>query len=403
MRTLHVAALPFPSQQGTQAALHAMLCALSAQGQSPELLCYAHGAYVALAAPYPVHRLGQSLGVRSLRAGPSLGKLALDLLLARALRRSLLRARPDWIVAHHVEAAAACVLAGIPRFAFVAHTSLEEELHFYLHPRLEFAARRAGASVDRFLCRRATRVFAVAPELARELAARSDAPVNALRLPWPLPPATQSDERARARTELGLAPDDEVVLYAGNLDAYQGLSVLARSLAELAHERPRLKFLLATQAPSPALRRDFPPRYTQQLPLATEADRRRVHAAADVVVVPRASAAGLPVKLLDALARGARVVAARRAAAGLALGDATCTLVDGDDPQALSAAIARELRGGDRARPQEARAYIARTHSNAAFLDDFLRGLGAQSGSRPSPPRTSTDPLAHGDKVLERP
>ncbi len=399
MRTLHVAALPFPSQQGTQAALHSMLCTLRAAGQRPALLCYAHGVR-ALDAPYTIHRPARSLGVRSLRSGPSLPKLALDVVLARALRELHQRTRPEWVVAHHVEAAAACLLAGVPRFAFVAHTGLKEELPFYFPPRFAGLLRSAGARFDRYLCRRAARVLAVAPMLARELAGQSGVPVQPLRLPWPVPAAIEPDERARARHELGFAADDELLLYAGNLDPYQGLDVLAESLSLLARERPRLKLLLATQA-APALLEKGPlARWVaRRVPLANEADRRRAHAAADLVVVPRASFAGLPVKLLDALARGAPVVAARKAAGGLLLDGDVCALADGDVPRDFAAAIARELACPDRGRAQRARAYIERAHGKAAFLEDFTRGLRAAPELKRGPARSASEPFLGGDKV----
>jgi glycosyltransferase involved in cell wall biosynthesis len=54
-------------------------------------------------------------------------------------------------------------------------------------------------------------------------------------------------------------------------------------------------------------------------PLASEHDRAVAHAAADVALVPRLASGGLPIKLLEALARDVPVVANRRALAGLPL------------------------------------------------------------------------------------
>lgn len=398
MRTLHVAALPFPSAQGTQAALHAMLCALQEDGQRPELLCYAHGAR-AIAAPYVIHRPQLSLGVRSLRSGPSLPKLALDVVLSRALRKLYRSGQFDWVVAHHVEAAAACLLAGVDRFAFVAHTSLREELPFYFPANFARSLRRAGEGLDRFLCRRAARAFAVAPALARTLSTQSGLSVHSLHLPWPVPPAIRPDERAHARRELGFGPGDELVLYAGNLDPYQGLAVLAESLTSLSHQRPRLKLLLATQATPAALASCPLARWiAHRVALASESDRRRAYAAADLVVVPRASSGGLPVKLLDALARGVPVVAAHKAAAGLLL-EGLCKLVDGDDPRALAAAIASELTAPDRGRAARARAYVARAHGKVSFLEDFARGLRAGRELDWASARSASEPFLSGDKV----
>jgi glycosyltransferase involved in cell wall biosynthesis len=395
MRSLHVAALPFPTQQGTQAAVHAMLSALSAAGQAPELLCYAHGV-PAPRPPYRLHRLARSLGVSSLRSGPSLPKLALDLLLVRELRALAKTRRPEWVVAHHVEAALACAAAGLSRFAFVAHTSLAAELKFFFPARLAPVCDRLGSALDRYLCRRATHAFAVSPLLAAQLQRSSGVPVHPLSIPWRLPEASRGGDRAAARRALGLVTEDEVILYAGNLDAYQGLSALLASVELLARERPRVVLLLATQA-APAelaklVARGVRVRHTG---LADEDDRRRAHAAADVVAVPRASAGGLPVKLLDALARGTHVVASQRAAAGLVLGT-TCTLVEDDNPHAFARALARDLTQPDRTRARRARAYVARAHDDASFIADLSRVLhGEQAASA----RSSTDPLVGDGKV----
>ena len=70
---LHVACLPFPSYQGTQAALAAMLEASATNGQT-HLLAYAAAGYE-LDAPYEVHRIPDFPKVRSLRSGPSWGKI----------------------------------------------------------------------------------------------------------------------------------------------------------------------------------------------------------------------------------------------------------------------------------------------------------------------------------------
>jgi glycosyltransferase involved in cell wall biosynthesis len=101
-----------------------------------------------------------------------------------------------------------------------------------------------------------------------------------------------------------------------------------------------------------------------------------VHAAADVAIVPRALDGGVPVKLLDALARGVPVVAQRRALGGLALGGCASVCAD-DDADALAAALGAMLAAPIAAREvaQRGRAYVAAEHSAARFrstLDDAI-------------------------------
>jgi glycosyltransferase involved in cell wall biosynthesis len=395
MRTLHVAAMPYPSSQGTQALIRQMLSALCAAGHETHLLCYAQAASPLAAPAYAVHRVpalwarSGRARARALRSGPSLAKLLQDALLARSLAECIATLRPDAVIAHHVEAALAALAARARPLVFVAHTSLAHELPSYF-PRLWSAPiARAGGALDRGLCRSAARVLAVSPLLAEELRARGAPDVSTIHVPWPLSAPFDAAERSRARRTLGLGHADEVVLYAGNLDAYQGLAPLLAGLERLARERPALRLLLATASEARGLQRSL--RHgalgarLRLADLAGKAQRRALHAAADVVVVPRASPGGIPVKLLDALARGSHVIAARCAPAGLPLA-AACRLVDGADPEAWRVALAAHFCQPIRALSSSSgRAHLARDHSPARFATELVRHLRALPGLAPQP------------------
>lgn len=348
---LHVAALPFPTPQGTQAAIRFMVEALP----GASLLTYGYGDGSAVTVP--LRRAPRLSRASSLRSGPSLGKVLDDVGLALAVRRSGERS----VIAHHVEAAAACLLARVP-YAFVAHTDLGPELPTYLPSRWSPLAARLGRMIDAVAIVGATSVAAVSPLLAETLARRTGRVVHALPVPWPLATPISEGERHAARQALGVR--HPTLLYAGNLDGYQGLEVLARARATLAS----FDALLATSSAGELA--GF-----RTVPLATEEDRRRAHAAADVVVVPRKSPGGVPIKLLDALARGVPVAAAPRALAGHAMEGVELAARD-DDPAALAEAIVRAaaLEGDTRrARIEAGRRYVAERHSAAAFRAAFAR------------------------------
>ncbi|MGF1464543.1 MAG: glycosyltransferase [Sandaracinaceae bacterium] len=400
MRTLHVAAMPFPSVQGTQAAVAAMVRAEARAGRGPELLTYAHGAsahgasaHGASAAPHLAgavhHRTADLVRDRSLRSGPSLRKLVQDVQVALAVRR--LAGRADALVAHHVEACAACLLSGASKpLLFFAHTALAPELPTYLPAELPgpwpTALRRglaralsaSGAALDRALLRRADGAAALSPDLRAALEAQGDRPVTYVPVPWPVPAPIAPEERAAARRELGLG-EEPLLLYAGNLDAYQGLGTLLEGFARLRAIRKEARLLVATASDPRAL--DEPLRRAGLGAAVTvtrlggaEADRRRIHAAADLAVVPRRSPGGLPIKLLDALARGLPVVATRRATAGLALEDVAALAAD-DDPEALARAMLAGLARAPALR-EAATPYVRATHGDEAFrsaLDAALR------------------------------
>jgi glycosyltransferase involved in cell wall biosynthesis len=365
---LHVAAMPFPSHQGTQAAIAAMLAALARAERPVALLTYAHaGSQRSL--PFPVLRSVEAVPFRSLRSGPSAHKLLADVALGRALQRERARLRPSLIVAHHVEAAALALRA--PRRLFFAHTDLHAELPSYAHPAWAPLLAGLGERLDIGLMRQAHAVAAISPALAQRMRARlgtAASKVHYVPPPWPLPEPTDTPERMVARAALGLS-GQRVLLYAGNLDRYQGWEPIVHALALL----PELILLVGTQSdPARLLHEARSAGVAARVRLHaidSEAARRCVHACADVAVVPRRSPGGLPIKLLDALARGVACVITETAGAGLPLGRAVQRAA-ADDAHALAHAV-RDLLATPAlhaALQQNGRSYIAEHHSDAAFL-----------------------------------
>ena len=170
--------------------------------------------------------------------------------------------------------------------------------------------------------------------------------VRQLPTPWSVAPAVTSEERHAARAALGLADAHDVVLYAGNLDHYQGLDTAVTALGSLAHRRGALRWLVASASSHDALlaiasRAGIASRITLA-PLRTDDDRRRAHAASDVAIVPRRLEAGVSIKILEALAHGLPTIAVRTATGGFPFEEA-CTLVE-DDAKALAHAIDDVLR-----------------------------------------------------------
>lgn len=382
---LHVACLPFPSHQGTQAAVHAMLEASAAAGADPHLLVYAHGAFPPHAS-YGIHRIPDFPRVRSLRSGPSLGKVALDLHAVRGIRVLTRRLKPTAIVAHHIEAAIAAIAADVRPVIYVAHTTLEQELPAYA-PRLPGTwLGAAGKAVERWVCHRAQAVGAVAPSLAATLGER----VEYLPVPWEPAEPMRAPDRASARNALGLPVRASVGLYAGNLDAYQGWESVVEATARLRRTRPHAHLLLATASDAAPARREAARRGIADAVSIRRLDGERTrawaHAASDFAWVPRRTEGGLPIKLLDAFARGLPAVAMERAVAGLAVRRA-CRVVTDDDPSALAEGARALLRDADTTRTQSERAldYLITHHSPGRFNESMDRLLGLDSlidGSR---------------------
>lgn len=362
--------MPFPTFQGTQAAVGTMLDVLVQRGKEPVFLSYSHGESSELPPAFQHYRLSAGYGDRSLRSGPSLAKLAQDAELVAAIARH----RADVVVAHHVEAAGAALAARLlhpHRIVFVAHTALGPELPMYLPDSATWLgplARCLGTAMDRSLMQACDRTLAVSPALAKALGALW------LPLPWPLPPAVDAGARDTARrelrAELGLTARAPLLLYPGNLDRYQGLHVVSKAL-EL-ECRPQL--LVATASAFGDLLESLAPSLHTRVHFrrldGSESQRAKLHAGSDAVVVPRASPGGIPIKLLDALARGTPVVATRRATADLPEIAAVVERVRDDDPVAFAEGIGRLLKNGSSNDDSETRREWVRRHCESqAFVD----------------------------------
>jgi glycosyltransferase involved in cell wall biosynthesis len=394
---LHVACLPFPTHQGTQAAIASMLETSSRIGPPSHLLAYAHGAYQ-IEAPYEIHRIPNFPKVRSVRSGPSWGKVALDARCILETRRLARRIRPSAIVAHHIEAALSALAARVAPVYYVAHTSLERELPVYMSP---VPARPIGSiarRLERYICERSAGVAAVAPALATLLGQGA----RYLPVPWSSSPVSGRMTRNDARLALGIAPEAQVCLYAGNLDPYQGWENLLEAISVLRRSRRNARLLIATASnPDPALRQAARLGVAESVRITSlESERARVlaHAASDLAWVPRRSEGGLPVKMLDAFARDLPVVAMRRATAGLPLRE-VCRIVPDDDPRALAAA-AESLFEDERAARMlrdRARRYLSVHHSAEWFTTALRHLLGGSVASvratQYAPPRRAATAL----------
>ena len=374
---LHVAALAFPSYQGTQASIRAMLEASVRSGWHAELFSYAASGY-AYTPNFALHRGSDFPRQRTLRSGPNLTKLVLDAGMLWQLQRVVEAVKPSVVVAHHVEAAAVALALHRVPCVFFAHTDLEAELPSYAHARWQTPLAWAGRQIDQQLTRRADALATISPTL-RDLC-RRDRAVTYVPTPWTVPEPITRDERAAARSALALSEADCVALYAGNLDAYQTPYCMLDALARAQRLGQRITLLLATESDprafiDQATRTGIAFRTSS---LAGELLRRRVHAAADFAIIPRGAPGGLPIKLLDALARGVACAISLHAAAGIDLHDVTaCASAQG--PEALSEAIIRlaqdpSLRERLAARGRE---YIAREHCDERFSQALAAAVQA--------------------------
>lgn len=403
-----VAACTFPALRGSQVLVRAVAEHAAAAGHRVHLVTYGgDAAYdpppgVRLHAPPP----------RLLRPPVGLGwsKPLHDLRLLRLLRRVVAEEKIDVIHAHNYEAPLLAYRVrarfGVP-VVYHAHNALADELATYVAPgwRRRLAA-RLGRRLDEQVPRRADHVIALTPELADFLAGCG---VDRGRLTV-LPPLALPDQEPGVPADDGpevSRPDGDgrrfVVLYAGNLDPYQDLDVLFAAFARLRAGCPGAVLEVATH--DGAWRRRLDPRAAGWVAegavrVRVEPDfaavRRRM-AAADVLVCPRSSWSGYPIKLVNYALAGRPVVVAAGSAKGLA--DAGGVVVVADrDPEALAQALARMVRepGHAAALAVAARQRAARLAGGAEFashLDAIYGKITTERGGPGGSGVTSTSRL----------
>ncbi len=324
-----------------------MLDAEALRGHDAHLLTYASGEEDDRPRAWTLHR-GTGSASGDMRSGPSAEKVRRDLGLVRRARELARLIRPHVMMAHGAEASLVTKLAGLRQAITVAHTRYDLEMPSYAN-RAGHASFARGIGLVMDGISRAGRMRAITPDLARYYRCQP------LPIPWPLAPPIR---RPTTRKE-------PVVLYAGNLDAYQGLDILLEAA------RP-FTVHVATESKPEVLLREYP--NVTVMPLSTEADRVSAYETCDVAVVPRRVPGGFPIKMLDALSRDVPVVANRRACAGFRAPSGV-VICENDNPQDMRRAILDALEHP----PRGGRDWVRENFSGAAFV----RAVKGLSKTRP--------------------
>ncbi len=276
-----------------------------------------------------------------------------------ATARLVRRLRPDLIVAHWV------IPNGPP--AALAARLVHAPLVVSLHGSDVFLAERMapiGAAAGRVF-RAAAAVTACSPDLAARAAGLGADTARTTTIPYGVDPARfrpgTPDERARVRHDLGLHPDERLILAGGRLVHKKGLDVALDACATPAARaggRARLVIFgygdlqaaLAAQAARLGL--------ADQVLFTGRIERDQLPAllaAADLFLLPSVhdhagNVDGLPNTLLEAMATGLPIVASNVVGVPTVIDDGVAgRLVPERDAAALGAAIGDLLRHPDRA------------------------------------------------------
>jgi glycosyltransferase involved in cell wall biosynthesis len=386
-RIAMVAACPFPSLRGSQVLIRELAEALAGAGHEVHVVTYPAGEHVVPVRGFRIHRARSRGGLDGSRSWWA--KLVLDVALIAALYRVVRDHAIDVIHAHNYEGPlvsyAVRWMLGTP-VVYHSHNVMSDELPYYFTgPIARWIARWVGRVLDRVVPRCANYCVALSPEIARFLTHRGVAG-NRIAV---VPPAIARPSRRKIENGGMLFPGNDVVLYAGNVDPYQSLETLLRAFAHVRQKRPNAVLVIAAPvANAPAARRRLVAIAAIPGVVVSESrsfqSTRTILGRADVVVCPRSSWSGFPIKLLNFMSLGKAIVVCKSVAKIVQDGQTGVVVPDGDE-WAMAAAITGLLQDcTQRAALGIAARQAVAVHHTWAVLLPRIESLYAETVGRPS-------------------
>lgn len=380
MNVLVLAPQPFFARRGTPIAVRGLATALARQGHQVDLLTYHYGERITIPG-VKIWRTARHPLVRQVPIGLSWQKVVCDVAMLRRALALVEERRPD--VVHAVEEAVFIAWLiqrryGIP-FVYDMDSVLSDAFRDGSVLARPFAP--AAARLERAAIRRAAGVLAVCPALAEH--ARAAAPDAHIRV---LPDTPVADEGAAdgSPSDLEEVPGTRF-LYVGNLERYQGVSLLLDAFRLAAPECSDATLFIiggkedhirAHARRVPELVRAGRVRFLGERPLE---ELNRHLAAADVLASPRRSGVNTPLKVYSYMQAAKPILATRQQTHTQVLDDTTALLTK-PEPAAMAAGI-RALAGSAELRNrlgEAARERVESEYSVARFrgrLQSFYADL----------------------------
>ncbi len=357
MRVLMLVPQAFYSTRGTPLSAYHRAKDLARMGHQVDVLTYPVGA------PPPdfqgtVYRSVGPHFTSRISQGPSYRKIWFDLLLLASLVHRLARGRYDLLYAHEEGAFLGALVAPLFRVPLVydMHSSLPLQIRdwgFSDHEWVVSLFRR----IERFALRRARAVVAIAPGVAE--AARGALPgvrVITILNRFALDKEGFPEDGRRLRRELGLRPEDRVILYTGSFVALQALDRLVRAIPLVTARVPEARFVFVGGTQDEIrdlsrLAREVGAASSLVLvPARPQSDMPAFMAACEVLASPRVQGINPPGKLFSYLSSGRPIVATDSLVHNQLL-DSRCSILTPPDPEGLAAGILTALL--DAARREE--------------------------------------------------
>ncbi|MCX8072581.1 MAG: glycosyltransferase family 4 protein [Candidatus Binatia bacterium] len=346
-----VAPCPFPSARGSQALIREVAEALAARGHQVHVISYPLGEHLVPIRGITLHRTCTLWGKWIERLPWLLRKLVWDCFLVLTVYAVVKKHRIHVLHVHNYEGpVVACIarwLSGCP-VVYHAHNLLCDELPAYFRvPIMRWLARRTGHLADRWIPRLADAVVVLSRAQKEGLADCGIDPDRIAVIPPAAPELSRKDTKiARTRT---LLSDRFILGYAGNLDAYQDLELLARAFCLLRECTPNVGLLLVTHEHdwtklAPGELRAIAGSPDVEVVVCRSFEEVRLWLQrADLWVCPRSSWSGFPIKVINVAALGKPVVISSGVARGVQWTDPE-TIFEAGNAEALRDLLMRMVQ-----------------------------------------------------------
>jgi glycosyltransferase involved in cell wall biosynthesis len=382
MRVLMIAPEPFFEPRGTPFSEYYRTRAFTELGHEVDMVTYPIGSDVSIPG-LRLFRAARVPGIRSIRIGPSLAKIPLDVMVFLSAIRRLLTTRYDLMDCHEEAGLMGVFLSPLFNVPMIydMHSSLPEQLSNFRFSRSRLL-KYVFHLLERWTIRGSKAVIVICPYLA-EVVARVD-PQRPTFLIENSPlaesgkPATPQ-EVDELRGGLGLA-GAPVVLYTGTFEPYQGFELLFDAFRGVAEKEPQVRLLMVgghpeqvREAQAKARNRGIDGKvvFAGQRP---PAEMPRYLAVGDVLVSPRSSGTNTPLKIYSYLRAGKPIVATRLLTHTQVLDDEVAQLTE-PEPKAFGDGILALVRDPQRARAlgRAARLRAEKRYSYERYLEKTRR------------------------------
>ncbi len=316
MKILMLAPEPFFQPRGTPISVYFRLKALSDLGHAVDLITYPIGQDV----PFPgltIKRVANLFGFRKIKIGPSLVKLPLDAQMFCAAFGKLARNRYDLIFSHEEAAFLGVILGKMFRtpHLYDMHSSLPQQLENFNFSRSALL-KSAFLRMERFILKGSRSMIVICRDLldyVRGLGFGDKTVFLENILDFndfdPTPPG--SETIAASRLEIA-KESEKIVLYTGNFEPYQGVSLLIEAFGRMKEQAVLLIVGGSKADHEPVRKRATELGFADRLVLVEKVAPTKVSIyvrMSDVLVSPRVSGTNTPLKIYAYLKSGKPVVA----------------------------------------------------------------------------------------------